>query len=398
MPNTRGSKVTLPLITVALAVIIYTQSEFLWKLIGQANIDKSRLVKWENSEPLNNGNCQVIKEMNACEDVKIHYASNTAFLACGDPLERRNWYPCAGMRDSTKRSEASFRETLFKYDLISGKPTELQLHGLEGDFITHGIDIFSTPGDPSKVHIFAVNHAREGDSILIFSHELGSDVVELESKVRHPNIKTANGVVATGSREFYVTNDHYFALGPLRVAEEAYGPFTWSTHVQFCDASAEHVTCKQVTGTFPGANGIALWKNRLFVGDARNGTVTIFDIHHDKSLTQLSQMDLGAAADNINIDPISGDPIVAIFPTLEDLPTYLDNVLSLGKDFLVPAASLRLNHAKDYAPELIYFDDGSVMSFMTTAAVDPYNNLFLASGVIQYGGLAVCQVPAGTFA
>jgi len=80
------------------------------------------------------------------------------------------------------------------------------------------------------------------------------------------------------------------------------------------------------------------------------------------------------------------------------LPAYLDNVLTLGKDFLVPAASLRLNHANDYAPELIYFDDGSVISFMTTAAADPYNNLFLTAGVIQYGGLAVCKVQPGIFA
>ena len=41
------------------------------------------------------------------------------------------------------------------------------------------------------------------------------------------------------SREFFITNDHYFALGPLRYLEEMYGPFTWSTDVQFCDASME---------------------------------------------------------------------------------------------------------------------------------------------------------------
>ena len=86
-----------------------------------------------------------------------------------------------------------------------------------------------------------------------------------------------------------------------------------------------------------------------------------------------------------------------VFPTLEDLPAYLKNFRSLGKDFLVPAASLRLNHANNYLPELIYFDQGSAISFMTTAAVDPYNNLLLASGVLQYGGLAVCKVPAGYF-
>lgn len=151
MAKPTSPSVALPLFMLVIAILTYTQSDFLWNLVGRANIDKSRLVKWENSRSLNNGDCRVIKEMNACEDVKIHYASNTAFLACGDPWERRNWYPCAGMRDSAKRSEASFREYLFKHDLLSGRSTQLQLRGLEGDFITHGIDVFSTPEDPSKV-------------------------------------------------------------------------------------------------------------------------------------------------------------------------------------------------------------------------------------------------------
>lgn len=102
-----------------------------------------------------------------------------------------------------------------------------------------------------------------------------------------------------------------------------------------------------MTRTFPGANGIALWKDRLFVGDARNGTVTIFDIHIDKTLTQLHQIvgpyqsfaslfdilltrfqDLGAAADNINIDPVSGDPVVAGKKATTDVMLTFVNTLN----------------------------------------------------------------------
>ncbi|KIX03916.1 uncharacterized protein Z518_07469 [Rhinocladiella mackenziei CBS 650.93] len=394
-PRIPFSLVLVPLIS----VILYTQSaEYLWKLVGRVEIDKTRLVRWENSTALNNAECQVIKTANACEDVKIHYASQTAFLSCGDPWERTHWYPCAGVRDAHLRAESSFREPLFKHDLKTGQTTELQIKGLEGDFITHGIDILSLPGDSSRIQIFAVNHARDGDSIAIFSHTLGSDVVDLVKNVKHPNIKTANGVVSTGPLTFYITNDHYFAGGPLRVLEEKFGPWSWATNVQYCDASGEEVSCNQVSGTFPGANGINLWKDRLFVGDARNGTVTIFQIHPDHSLTNLQTVDLGAAADNINILPTTGDPIVAVFPTLEDLPAYLDNVKTLGKDFLVPAAALRLDHEKNYTPMLVYFDDGSLISFMTAAAVDPYNGFFIAASVLQYGGFAVCKVPPDAFA
>lgn len=127
------------------------QSSILWNLVGRADIDKTRLVKWSGSNPLNNGKCKVIQDANACEDVKIHYASNTAFLACGDPIERTHWYPCAGVRHPERRSEASFQEQLFKYDIKSGKTTELVLKGFDGDFITHGIDVYSFPDDPLKV-------------------------------------------------------------------------------------------------------------------------------------------------------------------------------------------------------------------------------------------------------
>ena len=87
-----------------------------------------------------------------------------------------------------------------------------------------------------------------------------------------------------------------------------------------------------------------------------------------------------------------------MFPTLENLPKYLQNVKSLGKELLVPAAALRLDHQKGYAPELLYFDDGSRVSFMTTAAADPYNDLFIGSSVLQYGGFAVCKVSSKAFA
>ncbi|KAL1967005.1 hypothetical protein VTN77DRAFT_3529 [Rasamsonia byssochlamydoides] len=267
------------------------------------------------------------------------------------------------------------------------------IEGLEGDFVTHGIDIYNFPDDSKKIHLFAVKHARDGDSIAIFSHVLGTDVLQLVRNVKHPNIKTANGVVATGLLDFYITNDHYFAKGWLRYLEEKYGPWTWATHVQYCNATAAEVTCKRVTRTFPGANGIARYQDQLFVGDSKTGDLRIFKIRPDYSLEELRSLSLGAAADNINVIPTTGDLVVSIFPTLEDLPTYLSNVRSLGKELRVPAAALRLRRESGYEqPELMYFDDGSVVSDMTAAAIDPFNDVFIGAAVLQYGGFAVCEL------
>jgi arylesterase/paraoxonase len=146
-----SSKFPLTILLPLLSFLLYSQSASLWKLAGRVNIDKTRLVRWGNSTALNSDNCKVYHEANACEDVKVHFASSTAFLACGDPLERTHWYPCAGVRTVERRAETSFREFLFKHDLKTGKTTELDIQGLEGDFITHGIDILPVGENSSKV-------------------------------------------------------------------------------------------------------------------------------------------------------------------------------------------------------------------------------------------------------
>lgn len=121
------------------------------KVIGRVRIEPAKLTHWENSTALNNGDCTVDEIANACEDVKIHFASSTAFIACGDPVERTKWYPPACRHNAQARSEDSFRENVFKHDIKTGTTTELQIEGLEGDFVSHGIDIYQSPNDPSKV-------------------------------------------------------------------------------------------------------------------------------------------------------------------------------------------------------------------------------------------------------
>ena len=167
---------------------------------GHMTIDKAgKLQQWAGSGPFNNGACVVEASTNACEDVFVHAASGTVFVACGDPRGRTLWFPPAGPRNAKAREEAGgFREHLFKHNIAAGTTTELRLEGVEGDFVTHGIDVWSSPTDPSLVHIFAVRHTRAGDAISIFSHTLGTDTATLIRNVRHARIRAANGVAAVG--------------------------------------------------------------------------------------------------------------------------------------------------------------------------------------------------------
>ncbi|OAA63377.1 Six-bladed beta-propeller, TolB-like protein [Niveomyces insectorum RCEF 264] len=381
----------------ALVAYVGGGADSLGELIGRVRVDKTRMVRWADSAPLNNGACTVDHTAQACEDVVIHADSHTAFLACGDSVGRSLWFPPACQRNAAGRAAVTtFRETLFKHDLETGQTTQLQIRGLPDsyDFVTHGLDMYASPSDPTQIRLFAVRHARDGDAISIFSHKLGTDFVELVRDVRHPNIKNANGVAAVGELEFYMTNDYYFHDGIGRVLEEKFGPWTWATHVQRCDASQENVVCQQVTGTQPGANGIAVWKDQLFVGDAKNGTLTVFRILPGQDKVEFEhQVDLGAGADNIKVDPTTGDITISVFPGVENLPLYLANVAELGRGLHVPAAALRLTRKDGYrTPELIYYDDGGVLSFMTAMALDATGKRLVGGAVFQTGGFAVCKL------
>jgi arylesterase/paraoxonase len=48
-----------------------------------------------------------------------------------------------------------------------------------------------------------------------------------------------------------------------------------------------------------------------------------------------------------------------------------------------PAAVLRLKKQDDYEPEILYLDDGSLITVLTGAAIDPVRKRMIAGGVIE---------------
>lgn len=75
------------------------------------------------------------------------------------------------------------------------------------------------------------------ESVEIFKHVHGSDEVEHIRSVQHPLVHTANDIAATGPDSFYVTNDHHYHEGALRIVEELgdYHLTPWSNtiHIEF---------------------------------------------------------------------------------------------------------------------------------------------------------------------
>lgn len=120
--------------------------------------------------------------------------------------------------------------------------TRLTLLNFKGPFNTHGIDIYSPPEDPSSVYIVAVNHLpnpayyeaptrpkpskvpQARSRLEIFHHKIGSKEATHLRSVWHPLIRTPNDVYFQTLHEIYVTNDHFYRDGVMRLVEDlAYG-------------------------------------------------------------------------------------------------------------------------------------------------------------------------------
>lgn len=63
----------------------------------------------------------------------------------------------------------------------------------------------------------------------------------------------------------------------------------------------------------------------------------------------------------------------------------------LNHDIHVEAAVLRLVKAKGFEPELLYWDDGSLISILTGAAVDATQKKLIAGGVWERH-FVVCNI------
>jgi hypothetical protein len=120
--------------------------------------------------------------------------------------------------------------------------TRLTLLNFKGPFNTHGIDIYSPPEDPSSIYIVAVNHLpnpayyeaptrpkpsknpQARSRLEMFHHKIGSTEATHLRSVWHPLIRTPNDVYFQTLNEIYVTNDHFYRDGVMRLIEDlAYG-------------------------------------------------------------------------------------------------------------------------------------------------------------------------------
>ncbi|EKV16753.1 Serum paraoxonase/arylesterase family protein [Penicillium digitatum] len=183
-----------------------------------------------------------------CEDVHHYLPANLLFTACEDDKSTRfSWFPPLGhMLPRTTQG------SIHVVDPKTMKSTRLAFENFQGPFSTHGIDVIEDLEQADAVYVYAVNHLpnaayseagepKAGSQIELFHHILNSNSIRHVRSINHPLIKTPNDIYAISPISFYVTNDHFYREGPMRLIEDFWRSAKWSNiiHVQIADLASK---------------------------------------------------------------------------------------------------------------------------------------------------------------
>ncbi|XP_029959663.1 serum paraoxonase/arylesterase 2-like [Salarias fasciatus] len=242
------------------------------------------------------------------------------------------------------------------------KPVELRMprnFDLES-FNPHGISAYVDPRDDT-VYLFVVNHPQHKTQVEIFKF-VEDDLSLLHVKtIKHELLYSVNDIVAVGVDSFYATNDHYFAQEFLKAMVEPLLCQPWSNVVYY---SPNEV--KVAADGFYCANGINLSpdKKHIYVADIFDHTVHVLGIKDDNSLAPVKTVAVGSLADNIEVDPESGDLWIGCHPNAWKLLIFDPNDPP-GSEVI----RIQNIHSDEPVVTQVYVDDGRVLMGSSVAAV-----------------------------
>lgn len=207
------------------------------------------------------------------------------------------------------------------------KSTRLAFENFQGPFVTHGIDVIEDPEQSDAVYIYAVNHLpnpahfeagepkdvpKAQSQIELFHHVLNSDSVRHVRSINHPLIKTPNDIYAVSPVSFYVTNDHFYRDGPMRLLEDVWSPAKWSDiiHVQIADLASKDSPIEAsvaLTGLWNN-NGLGHGRtdNEVVISSAMGGEIFLATRHESNH-------------------SITIDTSISFASSLADNPSYYDD-------------------------------------------------------------------------
>jgi len=280
--------------------------------------------------------CQRIQhpQLEACEDLWLDEQERVLYAACAGTKSRMAWNPAISKLDVAGRRPTGSEfiaididsfgtNNFFSYRTIMPKGS----YGARGDALLDTVGFTGEHIDDSTIHFYFPNvppyhgvyfDAKEigaNATVEVFEFKRGNDEMRHLRTVHSPAVWSPNRPVAVGNGDFLVTNDHGVKVGWRKQLEPVIGGGT----IAYCSSNAVCHSAVPPPGLdirknlkFP--NGLARGHDGLiYVPSSADGTVKVFELQSNQTLTQLHTIRVGMPLDNITPDK-RGDLWVPGFP------------------------------------------------------------------------------------
>ncbi len=293
------------------------------------------------------------------EDMQVSREDHFMIISSDDRAGRRDQQPEQG--------------GLYFLDLKNPMSTPQLLTNRENastPFYPHGISMIKI--DSAKYKIYAVNHPDEEvhllESFILENGQLTADKIYVDDLIFSPN-----DIVAIDQERFYFSNDHGYASGFKKLAEDYLG--LKASNVIYFDGE----NFREVASGIAYANGINYDPVRalLFLASPRDFLVKVYHAESNGDLTFIEDIPCGTGVDNIEFGE-DGKLWIGCHPNLIHFGEY-----AKGKKETSPSEIITIDYRGkgDYSIEKIYEDDGGNMSGSTVAPT--YQDLIFVGNVMD---------------
>lgn len=324
------------------------------------------------------GQCRQIPGLPGSEDITIHPGGRFAYISSDDRRSVVNGDPTPG--------------TIFRYDLNTPSAAPVNLTPTADlYFRPHGISLYVDAD--GRETLFVVNHPGESLFGAPGSEEQGPrhtievfDVVgdALVHRRTHADglMNSPNDVVGVDHERFYFTNDHGSRPGLLRQLED-YLRLPLANIVYFDGESF-----REAGSRLSFANGINLSRDgtQVYVAEASYNRIQVYQRDPlSGALARQQRIAVGFGADNIEIDPVTGDLWIGGHPRLL---TFLRHAADARVHS--PSQVVRVQaSASGYQLSTEFMDTGELISGVSVGA---WRNGRLLAGSVFEGHIVDCSL------
>ncbi len=286
------------------------------------------------------GQCDIIPGVVGAEDISFVPGSSIALVSGYD-------------RRITQQGQ-DVNGGIFAYNLENKKFTKISPP--LADFRPHGISLYQMPNGQPRV--FVINHSQGGHAVNIF--DLIDDKLELFKTIKGPGLISPNDLVAVGPEQFYVSNDHKYLAGVMRLLED-YLSLKLSSVVYFDGQDS-----KNILSGIGYANGINVSTDgkTVYLSALTQGLVNIYARQSNNELSLMQSIDSGTGVDNIELDE-NGDLWIGAHPKLLAFVGHAKD-----REKLAPSQVLKVSVSDGvYKVQEVLLDSGALLSASSVGAV-----------------------------